>query len=292
MARRPPDEPRRQRPRPARSPGVRFGADRARSPTAEDRSASCGGRRLQGSTRSTRARRHGADLRPGQPVHSAPGVLRGLHCHRRQLDHWVVVSGRAFVALVDVRPMLDGSSRVARRSRRASSPPTTGSSSRPGSPTGSSPSNRWSSLYLVTNEYDGTDELGFAWDDPTAAVPVAARPGDDRRPARSCPSATDRTRRSADLVVRLRDTACPDRTPPHHPGPHPTVSDGATGQRDHPAIDGTRTPGEAEGIPSPARSTGVLVAQVRRRPRLRHRSPRSGAFAPAVSRGRRRARRS
>jgi dTDP-4-dehydrorhamnose 3,5-epimerase len=26
-------------------------------------------------------------------------------------------------------------------------------------------------VYLVTNEYDGTDELGFAWDDPDAAIP-------------------------------------------------------------------------------------------------------------------------
>ena len=40
---------------------------------------------------------------------SAAGVLRGLHLHRRQVDHWVVADGRAFVALVDVRPLLDGS---------------------------------------------------------------------------------------------------------------------------------------------------------------------------------------
>ncbi|MEX1168631.1 MAG: dTDP-4-dehydrorhamnose 3,5-epimerase family protein, partial [Chloroflexota bacterium] len=40
---------------------------------------------------------------------SAAGVLRGLHLHRRQRDYWVVASGRAFVALVDVRPLLDGS---------------------------------------------------------------------------------------------------------------------------------------------------------------------------------------
>ena len=39
---------------------------------------------------------------------SAAGVLRGLHLHRRQVDHWVVANGRAFVALVDVRPLLDG----------------------------------------------------------------------------------------------------------------------------------------------------------------------------------------
>ena len=40
---------------------------------------------------------------------SAAGVLRGLHLHRRQLDHWIVASGRAAIALVDVRPLLDGS---------------------------------------------------------------------------------------------------------------------------------------------------------------------------------------
>jgi dTDP-4-dehydrorhamnose 3,5-epimerase-like enzyme len=40
---------------------------------------------------------------------SAPGVLRGLHYHRRQLDYWVVTAGRAFVALVDLRPALRGS---------------------------------------------------------------------------------------------------------------------------------------------------------------------------------------
>src|SRR6185503_13243430 len=39
---------------------------------------------------------------------SAAGVLRGLHYHRRQLDYWVVVSGRALVALVDVRPVATG----------------------------------------------------------------------------------------------------------------------------------------------------------------------------------------
>ena len=40
---------------------------------------------------------------------SDAGVLRGLHLHRRQDDLWVVASGRAYVALVDVRPLLDGS---------------------------------------------------------------------------------------------------------------------------------------------------------------------------------------
>jgi dTDP-4-dehydrorhamnose 3,5-epimerase len=29
-------------------------------------------------------------------------------------------------------------------------------------------------LYFVTNEYDGSDELGFAWDDPELAIPWAS----------------------------------------------------------------------------------------------------------------------
>jgi dTDP-4-dehydrorhamnose 3,5-epimerase len=101
---------------------------------------------------------------------SAPGVLRGLHCHRRQLDYWVVASGRAFVALVDVRSLLDGSD------------------GRPIVETAELAADDWVAiptgvahgflalealelLYLVTNEYDGSDELGFAWDDPAVAVP-------------------------------------------------------------------------------------------------------------------------
>ena len=100
---------------------------------------------------------------------SAAGVLRGLHLHRRQLDYWVVAAGRAFVALVDVRPLLE-----------ASGP-------RPLVETRELGADDWvviprgvahgflaleplELVYLVTNEYDGTDERGFAWDDPTAAV--------------------------------------------------------------------------------------------------------------------------
>src|SRR5439155_743675 len=34
---------------------------------------------------------------------SRAGVLRGLHFHKKQLDHWVVIDGEVFVALVDLR---------------------------------------------------------------------------------------------------------------------------------------------------------------------------------------------
>lgn len=102
---------------------------------------------------------------------SIAGVLRGLHLHQRQLDHWVVASGLAFVALVDVRPML-----------RPADPGTV-----PIVETRELRADDWVDIpagvahgflalepldliYLVTNEFDDSDELGFAWDDPLASV--------------------------------------------------------------------------------------------------------------------------
>jgi dTDP-4-dehydrorhamnose 3,5-epimerase len=135
---------------------------------------------------------------------SSTGVLRGLHLHRRQLDRWVVASGRAFVALVDVRPILDGGPR-------------------PGVETRELAADDWVEIpvgvahgflaleplelvYFVTTVYDGSDELGFAWDDPLAAVPwpVLASTGDGR----PIMSERDRSNPSLeDLVVRLRADA-------------------------------------------------------------------------------------
>ena len=149
---------------------------------------------------------------------SAAGVLRGLHLHRRQDDLWIVADGRAFVALVDVRP-LARRDRPAPSSRRASWRPTSGSTSRPASPTASSPLEPLQLIYLVTNEYDGSDELGFAWDDPAVAVALA---GARRRRPDGRPILSERDAANpplADLVVRLRpDRPDPDRTRP--PGPH------------------------------------------------------------------------
>jgi len=102
---------------------------------------------------------------------SRAGVLRGLHLHRRQRDLWIVASGRALVALVDVRPLL-----------------ARGAGERPIVETRELSVDDWVEIprgvahgflalesleliYFVSNEFDGSDELGFAWDDPTAAVP-------------------------------------------------------------------------------------------------------------------------
>jgi dTDP-4-dehydrorhamnose 3,5-epimerase len=134
---------------------------------------------------------------------SATGVLRGLHVHRRQLDHWVVLRGRAFVALVDLRPLLDGAGPGPIVETRELTPdewvviPA-------GVAHGFLALDGLELLYHVTNEYDGSDELGFAWDDPDAAV--AWPPVDGGVDGRPILSERDRTNPSLrELVVRLRD---------------------------------------------------------------------------------------
>lgn len=100
---------------------------------------------------------------------SDAGVLRGLHLHRRQLDHWIVASGRAFVALVDVRPLLAGSGPRALVETREL--PADGSVTIPvGVAHGFLALEPLELVYFVTHEYDGSDELGFAWDDPAVGV--------------------------------------------------------------------------------------------------------------------------
>ncbi|HEY7524415.1 MAG TPA: dTDP-4-dehydrorhamnose 3,5-epimerase [Candidatus Limnocylindrales bacterium] len=104
---------------------------------------------------------------------SAPGVLRGLHYHRRQLDYWIVASGRAFVSLVDVRPLLDRTGpRPLVETRELAADDWVVIPA--GVAHGFLALERLEMLYLVTNEYDGSDELGFAWDDPAVGVPWPA----------------------------------------------------------------------------------------------------------------------
>jgi dTDP-4-dehydrorhamnose 3,5-epimerase len=133
---------------------------------------------------------------------SAAGVLRGLHYHRRQLDYWTVANGRALVALVDVRPV------AARRGPAVVETRELGADEWVVIPSGVAHGflalEPLELVYLVTNEFDGTDELGFAWDDPAVAVPWPAIPGTpDGRPILS---ERDRSNPSlAELVASLRD---------------------------------------------------------------------------------------
>ena len=132
---------------------------------------------------------------------SRAGVLRGLHYHRRQLDRWTIARGRAFVALVDVRPLLTDLSAAPIVDARELGPdewvviPS-------GVAHGFYAIEATDLLYFVTNEYDGTDELGFAWDDPLAAVPWPATGTPDGRPRLSRRDLTNPS--LEELVASLR----------------------------------------------------------------------------------------
>lgn len=131
---------------------------------------------------------------------SAAGVLRGLHFHRRQVDHWVVASGVALVALVDIRPLLSDRQALPVVETRLLSADGTVTI-----PTGVAHGflavEPIELIYFVTNTYDGTDELGFAWDDPAVGVPWPPARTPDGRPILSD---RDRTNPSlAELVATL-----------------------------------------------------------------------------------------
>ena len=132
---------------------------------------------------------------------SATGVLRGLHLHRRQDDLWVVAEGRALVALVDVRPRMEDSGPAVVETCVLAADgwvyiPT-------GVAHGFLALEPLQLIYLVTNEYDGSDELGFAWDDPAVAVPwPALEATPDGRPILSDRDLTNPP--LEELVVRLR----------------------------------------------------------------------------------------
>jgi len=131
---------------------------------------------------------------------SAAGVLRGLHYHRRQLDQWIVASGRALVALVDVRPAVSGVGPAVVETRELAADGTVTI------PTGVAHGflalEPLELIYLVTNEYDGSDELGFAWDDPAVGVPWPPCPTPDGRPILSERDQSNPTLEA--LLARLR----------------------------------------------------------------------------------------
>jgi dTDP-4-dehydrorhamnose 3,5-epimerase-like enzyme len=105
------------------------------------------------------------------------------------------------VALVDVRPMLAGEPRPTVETRELAADawvdiPT-------GVAHGFLALEPLELVYFVTNLYDGSDELGFAWDDALAAVPWPTIPASpDGRPILS---GRDQSNPSlSELVARLR----------------------------------------------------------------------------------------
>lgn len=98
---------------------------------------------------------------------SRAGVLRGMHFHLRQADLWLLVDGRAVAATTDLRVG------VAAGEPRSQVLPL-----EPGDALyiprrvahGFLALTDIMLVYLVSQEYDASDELGFAWDDPEAGI--------------------------------------------------------------------------------------------------------------------------
>lgn len=100
---------------------------------------------------------------------SNTNALRGMHFHLRQTDLWILLEGTAHVCLLDLRDRIAGGSAPNERIAE-----TFGPGDAVLIPEGVAHGFRAlepvSLLYLVTSEYDGTDERGFAWNDPEAGL--------------------------------------------------------------------------------------------------------------------------
>ena len=126
--------------------------------------------------------------------HSAAGVLRGLHFHRRQADYWCVLGGRAFVVLADLRP----GSRTFRRAQTMTFDAGEGRRGLyipAGVAHGFCALTEVDLLYQVDAYFTGDDEHGVAWNDPELAVawPIGE------------PTLSERDRHNPSLAEVLRD---------------------------------------------------------------------------------------
>ena len=104
---------------------------------------------------------------------SRAGVLRGMHFHLRQSDLWLLIDGEASAAVTDLRPAIAGGA-----ARSAAVPMSAGDALYipPLVAHGFLAVTDIVLMYLVSNEYDGTDEQGFAWDDPQAGIDWPGQP--------------------------------------------------------------------------------------------------------------------
>ncbi|MBL8614631.1 MAG: dTDP-4-dehydrorhamnose 3,5-epimerase family protein [Deltaproteobacteria bacterium] len=101
---------------------------------------------------------------------SLAGALRGMHVHLRQDDFQVVLSGVYHVNLVDLRPGMH----LARHSLRLEAHQWLHVPA--GVAHGLQALEDSLMVYLVSATYDGSDEHGLAWDDPSLALPWPGGP--------------------------------------------------------------------------------------------------------------------
>ncbi|MGZ5297238.1 MAG: dTDP-4-dehydrorhamnose 3,5-epimerase family protein [Actinomycetota bacterium] len=138
----------------------------------------------------------------GNVSRSTVGTLRALHFHRRQWDYWFVLSGEAFVALVDLRA--GSPTERATSTLRLSGEMPRGLFIPPGVAHGFLAETDLVLEYLVDRYFDGTDEWGIAWNDPALGIDW---PAED-------PILSDRDRSNPNLAEALRD---PVPYPPTYP---------------------------------------------------------------------------
>jgi dTDP-4-dehydrorhamnose 3,5-epimerase len=128
-------------------------------------------------------------MRQANLSRSLPRVLRGMHVHERQCDLWIVLDGHPFIAIVDIRGPLTGDGPAQVETMTAG--PGDAFFLPEGVAHGFYAHTATTLLYLVTNEYNGSDEHGFAWNDPAVGIgwPDAAPVVSDRDAA--APSLAD-----------------------------------------------------------------------------------------------------
>ncbi len=100
---------------------------------------------------------------------SKGGVLRGLHYHFHQVDVWLLQSGQIRVGLADLRPT--SSTYLHTHAFDLHAEDSVALFIPIGVAHGFYSVSAVELLYVVNNYYDGADEKGVAWNDPTLMVP-------------------------------------------------------------------------------------------------------------------------
>jgi dTDP-4-dehydrorhamnose 3,5-epimerase len=100
--------------------------------------------------------------------YSQANVLRGLHYHLRQVDYWFAPHGTIRVALVDLRR--SSPTRGASQTLEIGEGNPVGLYIPIGIAHGFVALTHATLTYLVDNFYDGSDELGVAWNDPALGL--------------------------------------------------------------------------------------------------------------------------
>jgi dTDP-4-dehydrorhamnose 3,5-epimerase len=101
---------------------------------------------------------------------SRAGVVRGMHYHRRQSDFWCFVRGRASVALADLRGAIPPEPVRTAMLEIDADERLRGILIPPGVAHGFAAVTDASLLYLVDRAFDGHDEFGFSWNDPSLGI--------------------------------------------------------------------------------------------------------------------------